>query len=75
MEFSEEELEEMKKYLVMARSQLEGLMEVMIDIEVGGEVDHDGQPVMNSEELRRDLDRIGRLIDRVDGIRKENRDG
>lgn len=70
MEFSVEELEDMKKYLGMARSQLEALMEVMIDIEVGGEVDHDGQPVMNSEELRNDLDRLGELLDRIDGIRK-----
>lgn len=70
MEFSVEELEDMKKYLGMAQSQLEALMEVMIDIEVGGEVDHDGQPVMNSEELRNDLDRLGELLDRIDGIRK-----
>jgi hypothetical protein len=45
-------------------------MEVMLDIEVGGEVDHDGQPVMNSEELRNDLDRIDELIGRIDEIRK-----
>lgn len=70
MEFSVEELEDMKKYLGMAQSQLEALMEVMIDIEVGGEVDHDGQPVVNSEELRSDLDRLGELMDRIDGIRK-----
>lgn len=70
MEFSEVELEDMKKYLGLAQSQLAELMEVMIDIEVGGEVDHDGQPVMNSEELRNDLDRIEELIDRIDGIRK-----
>lgn len=71
MEFSITELEDMKRYLKKAYSQLEELMEVMLDIEVGGEVDHDGQPVMNSEELRNDLDRINELIDRIDGIRKD----
>jgi hypothetical protein len=70
MEFSKVELEDMKRYLKKAHSQLEELMEVMLDIEVGGEVDHDGQPVMNSEELRNDLDRIDELIGRIDEIRK-----
>lgn len=70
MEFSKVELEDMKRYLKKAHSQLEELMEVMLDIEVGGEVDHDGQPVMNSEELRNDLDRINELIGRIDEIRK-----
>lgn len=71
MEFSTTEFEDMRKYLNKAYSQIEELMEVMLDIEVGGEVDHDGQPVMNSEELRNDLDRINELIDRIDGIRKD----
>ena len=70
MEFSTTELEDMRKYLKMAHGQIEELIAVMSDIEVGGEVDHDGQPVMNSEELRRDLDRINELIGRIDGIRK-----
>ena len=70
MEFSTTELEDMRKYLKMAHGQIEELIAVMLDIEVGGEVDHDGQPVMNSEELRNDLDRIDELIGRIDGIRK-----
>jgi len=34
----------------------------MIEIEINGEVDHDGQPVMNSDEINKDIRNIEGLL-------------
>lgn len=65
MEFSDVELRKLLKYIRMAKDQSSELYEAMIDIETYGEVDHDGMPVVNSLELKEDIEDMDRLIGRI----------
>ena len=66
MEFSKEELKKLVKYIRTAKDQARDLYEAMIDIEIHGEVDHDGMPVVNSMELKEDISDMERLIERIE---------
>ncbi|HCW73896.1 MAG TPA: hypothetical protein DHM90_08985 [Clostridiaceae bacterium] len=65
MEFSDVELRKLLKYIRMAKDQSSELYEAMIDIETYGEVDHDGMPVVNSLELKEDIEDMDRLIEGI----------
>jgi len=56
------------KYLRLSLDNLKELREVMIEIEINGEVDHDGQPVMNSEEINKDIKNIEGLLKKLSGV-------
>lgn len=62
MELSLKDMEQILKYLRMAKDQQEELYQAMIDIENLGEVDHDGMPVVNSRELSGDIETLEELI-------------
>ena len=66
MEFSKEELRKLLKYIRNAKDQAKELHEAMIDIELYGEVDHDGMPVMNSLELKEDMADMDNLIRKIE---------
>jgi len=65
MEFSDLELSKLLKFIRMTKDQSRELYEAMIDIETYGEVDHDGMPVVNSLELKEDIEDMDRLIARI----------
>ncbi|HSL86519.1 MAG TPA: hypothetical protein VK861_06265 [Bacteroidales bacterium] len=67
MDFNDRELKKLLKYVRMAKDQSVALFEAMMDIEVYGEVDHDGMPVMNSMELKEDIEDMSRMIQRIEG--------
>ncbi len=54
------------KYLNNAKDHAEELYDAMKDIETYGEVDHDGMPVVNSDELKEDLRHLGEIIERIE---------
>ncbi|MBP1919648.1 hypothetical protein J2Z34_002138 [Youngiibacter multivorans] len=56
------EIMAISKYLRLSLDNLKELRDVMIEIEINGEVDHDGQPVMNSDEINMDISNIERLL-------------
>lgn len=62
MEFTREELAGLRYHLHIARDSQRALYEAMKDIEIGGELDHDGQPVFNPEELKRRLEDVDELL-------------
>ncbi|MFH5836896.1 hypothetical protein ACHAL6_12565 [Proteiniclasticum sp. C24MP] len=66
MEFSNEELKKLLKYIRNAKDQAQELHEAMIDIETYGEVDHDGMPVVNSLELKEDITDMENLIRKIE---------
>jgi len=66
MQFTNEELKKLLKYIRNAKDQSTELYEAMIDIEAYGEVDHDGMPVVNSEELKEDIVDMEKLIERIE---------
>ena len=66
MEFSNEELKKLLKYIRNAKDQAQELHEAMIDIETYGEVDHDGMPVVNSLELKEDIADMENLIRKIE---------
>jgi hypothetical protein len=66
MEFDEKELQKLLKYIRSAKDQSVELYEAMIDIENYGEVDHDGMPVVNSSELKDDIEEMERLIEKIE---------
>ncbi|WP_312653417.1 hypothetical protein [Proteiniclasticum sp.] len=65
MEFSDLELRKLLKFIRIAKDQSRELYEAMIDIETYGEVDHDGMPVVNSLELKEDIEDMDRLIKKI----------
>lgn len=65
MEFSDIELQKLLKFIRMAKDQNSELYEAMIDIENYGEVDHDGMPVVNSLELKEDIEDMDKLIEKI----------
>ena len=71
MYFEEHEIIDLLKYLRTAKDQTEELLTAMIDIEVCGEVDHDGMPVVNSVELQEDLKKMNEYILRMEKELKE----
>ena len=73
MYFEEHEIADLLKYLRAAKDQTEELLTAMIDIEVYGEVDHDGMPVVNSVELQEDLKKMNEYILRMDKELKERK--
>lgn len=73
MYFEEHEIADLLKYLRAAKDQTEELLTAMIDIEVYGEVDHDGMPVVNSVELQEDLKKINEYIVRIEKELKERK--
>jgi len=66
MQFTEDELKKLLKYIRNAKDQSTELFEAMIDIETYGEVDHDGMPVVNSEELKEDIADMEKLIGKIE---------
>lgn len=68
---TKQEVAEVLKYLRIAKDQTEELFAAMIDIEVYGEVDHDGMPVVNSKELQQDLLRMKDYIQRMEAYLSE----
>ncbi len=66
MEFTNEELKKLLKYIRTAKDQSAELYDAMIDIETYGEVDHDGMPVVNSVELKEDIEDMEKLINRIE---------
>lgn len=70
MTFDPKEWTRILKYLEQAKDHAEELYEAMKDIETYGEVDHDGMPVVNSEELKEDLYHLDEIISKI----KRNRD-
>lgn len=66
MKFDEKELVKLLKYIRSAKDQSVELYEAMIDIENYGEVDHDGMPVVNSRELKEDIEDMERLIEKIE---------
>ncbi len=66
MEFTNEELKKLLKYIRTAKDQSTELHDAMIDIETYGEVDHDGMPVVNSVELKEDIEDMDKLINRIE---------
>ena len=73
MYFEEHEIIDLLKYLRTAKDQTEELLRAMIDIEVYGEVDHDGMPVVNSVELQEDLKKMNGYIVRIEKELKERK--
>ena len=73
MYFEEHEIADLLKYLRAAKDQTEELLSAMIDIEVYGEVDHDGMPVVNSVELQEDLKKMNEYIVRIEKELKERK--
>ncbi len=73
MYFEEHEIADLLKYLRAAKDQTEELLTAMIDIEVYGEVDHDGMPVVNSVELQEDLKKMNGYIVRIEKELKERK--
>ncbi len=65
MDFETEEWTKILKYLNNAKDHAEELYEAMKDIETYGEVDHDGMPVVNSDELKEDLRHMDEIIERI----------
>lgn len=65
MEFDDSELLKLLKFIRLAKDQSRELYEAMIDIETYGEVDHDGMPVVNSVELKKDIEDMDRMIERI----------
>lgn len=66
MQFTDDELKKLLKYIRNAKDQSTELFEAMIDIETYGEVDHDGMPVVNSEELKADIADMEKLIGKIE---------
>lgn len=66
MNFEDHEVLDLLKYLRVAKDQTEELLAAMIDIEIYGEVDHDGMPVVNSLELQEDLEKMKNYIKRME---------
>lgn len=66
MEFTKDELAGLRYHLHIARDSQQALYEAMKDIEIGGELDHDGQPVFNPEELRHRLEDVEKLLVKVE---------
>lgn len=66
MQFEEDELKKLLKYIRTAKDQSTELYEAMIDIETYGEVDHDGMPVVNSLELKEDILDMEKLIEKIE---------
>jgi len=66
MQFTDDELKKLLKYIRNAKDQSTELFEAMIDIETYGEVDHDGMPVVNSEELKEDIADMEKLIGKIE---------
>ncbi|MBW8382684.1 MAG: hypothetical protein K0M69_09220 [Youngiibacter sp.] len=62
MELELTEIKAISKYLRLSLDNLKELRDVMIEIEINGEVDHDGQPVMNSDEINKDIRNIEGLL-------------
>ncbi|MBR0576854.1 hypothetical protein KCG48_10990 [Proteiniclasticum sp. BAD-10] len=73
MELSLKDMEQILKYLRMAKDQQEELYQAMIDIENLGEVDHDGMPVVNSRELSGDIKTLEELILRFEAQIREKK--
>lgn len=65
LKLEQNDIRAISKYLRLSLDSLKELREVMIEIEINGEVDHDGQPVMNSEELNMDIRNIERLLNMI----------
>ncbi|ETA82604.1 hypothetical protein [Youngiibacter fragilis] len=63
MKLDQNDIRVISRYLRLSLNNLKELREVMIEIENNGEVDHDGQPVMNSEEINKDISNIEGLLD------------
>ena len=66
MQFEEDELKKLLKYIRTAKDQSTELYEAMIDIETYGEVDHDGMPVVNSLELKEDILDMEKIIEKIE---------
>ncbi len=66
MQFEDDELKKLLKYIRTAKDQSTELYEAMIDIETYGEVDHDGMPVVNSLELKEDILDMEKLIEKIE---------
>lgn len=75
MQFNDDELKKLLKYIRNAKDQSTELYEAMIDIETYGEVDHDGMPVVNSEELKGDIKDMEKIIVRIEKHLSGNRQG
>ncbi|HSR05436.1 MAG TPA: hypothetical protein VLM88_12685, partial [Proteiniclasticum sp.] len=75
MQFTDDELKKLLKYIRNAKDQSTELYEAMIDIETYGEVDHDGMPVVNSEELKEDIVDMEKLIVKIEKHFSGNRQG
>lgn len=73
MQFTDDELKKLLKYIRNAKDQSTELYEAMIDIETYGEVDHDGMPVVNSEELKEDIVDMEKLIGKIEKYFSGNR--
>ena len=73
MQFTDDELKKLLKYIRNAKDQSTELYEAMIDIETYGEVDHDGMPVVNSEELKKDIVDMEKLIGKIEKYFSRNR--
>lgn len=65
MEFKTYEWEKILKYLYVAKDHTTELYEAMKDIETYGEVDHDGMPVVNSIELKNDIEQLEEFIKKI----------
>lgn len=68
MKLEPNDIRAISKYLRLSLDNLKELREVMIEIEINGEVDHDGQPVMNSEEINKDIKNIEGLLKKLSGV-------
>lgn len=66
MQFEDDELKKLLKYIRTAKDQSTELYEAMIDIETYGEVDHDGMPVVNSLELKEDILDMEKIIEKIE---------
>lgn len=73
MNFEDHEVLDLLKYLRVAKDQTEELLAAMIDIEIYGEVDHDGMPVVNSLELQEDLEKMKNYIKRMEKELADNK--
>jgi hypothetical protein len=71
--FEDHEVLDLLKYLRVAKDQTEELLAAMIDIEIYGEVDHDGMPVVNSLELQEDLEKMKNYIKRMEKELADNK--
>ncbi len=66
MDFENWEWTKILKYLNNAKDHTEELYEAMKDIETFGEVDHDGMPVVNSDELKEDIRHMHEIIKKIE---------